>query len=854
MSVIRFTLNGRAREFRGAPKLSLLRYLRDEAELTSVKDGCSPQAACGCCTVELGGKAVLSCVTEMSRVEGAEVRTVEGLEPRAQEAFVDAFKSCGGVQCGFCIPGILLRARNLLRRVAAPTREEAARALNQHLCRCTGYKKILDAILAAGRALRGQAPPPPTREGRVGVRLPKQGLDDLVLGRKRYVADLSAPGMLHAALRLSDHPRAVVKRLDASAALAREGVLRVLVAQDVPGRRLHGLIVQDWPLLVAEGETTRYDGDVLAVAVATTREAAREAARSIRVDYEALEPVVDPAQALAASAPALHPKGNRLGASRAVKGDAEAAFKRCAHVVEGVYATQRIEHGFLETEACLAVPEPGGLTVYSQGQGVYEDRRQLAAILGVPERAVNVVLVPCGGGFGGKEDLLIQGHAALAAQLLRAPVKLELTRDESIRMHPKRHPLRMEYRLGCDADGKLLALRARILGDTGAYASVGMKVLERAAGHATGGYHVPNVDVEAVAAYTNNVPCGAMRGFGANQATFAMESAVDELCSLGGFDRWRFRYDNALTDGSTTATGQALAGGVGVRACLEAVRDAFRSARYAGLACGIKNTGIGNGMPDASEVEIAVLAPDRVEIHHGWTEMGQGVDTVAVQVVCQETGLDPAIVHVRVRTEDAAPSGMTTASRATSLVGNALIDACQRLKDELQARPLADLVGRRYRGRWTCDWTNKPGHPADGKPEVTHYSYSYAAQVAILDDAGRVAKLVAAHDAGRVINPTLFEGQIEGALHMGLGYALTEALPSKGGRLESTRLRDCGILRAREMPEVEVLAVEVADPFGPYGAKGVGEIGLVPTAAAVANALYAFDGIRRRTLPMSRKP
>ncbi|TPW20116.1 MAG: selenium-dependent molybdenum hydroxylase 1 [Elusimicrobia bacterium] len=705
------------------------------------------------------------------------------------------------------------------------------------------------------KALRAPGAPAAVPEtGRVGTRLPKYDIRSAVLGRRDYVADIRVPGMLHAAVRLSDHPRAKVLKVDAAAAQGLPGVARVLTASDVPGRRVVGLIVQDWPVMVAEGETTRYVGDVLAVAVADSRARAQEAARAVRVDYEVLEPLTSVEAALAPDAPRLHEKGNVLSVSKAKKGDADAALKACDFVHEAVYQTQVIEHAYLEPEACLAVPQGGRLTVYSQSQGVYEDRKQLAAMLGVEEGLVNVVLVPNGGGFGGKEDLLVQRHAVLAALATGKPVRLELTREESILMHPKRHALRMEYKLGCGKDGKLKALRARIWGDTGAYASVGMKVLERAAGHATGGYFVPDVDLEATAVYTNNIPNGAMRGFGANQATFAMECAVDELCALGGFDRWQFRWDNALTEGLSTSTGQVLTGGVGVRACLEAVREDFRKAKHAGLATGIKNTGVGNGMADSSEVEIAVLAPDRLEIRHGWTEMGQGVDTVAVQVVCTETGLAPGLFSVRTRTEDAAPSGMTTASRATSLVGNALIDACKALKADLAAGGLDGLVGRRYRGKWVCDWTTKPNADTHGKPVCTHYSYSYAAQVAVVDDEGRVSALVAAHDAGKVMNPTLFEGQIEGSLMMGLGYALTEDLPMEGGRPKSTRLRDCGVLRAKDMPELKVIAVEVPDPLGPYGAKGVGEIGLVPTAGAVANALFAYDGVRRRTLPMRRKP
>jgi len=848
---MKFRLNGAEKAFAGPAETSLLRWLRDEEGIISAKDGCSPQAACGCCTVELGGKAVLSCATPMRLVEGKDVVTIEGLGETAQDAFSDAFARKGGAQCGFCIPGIVMRAWNLLKGRPDPTREDVEQGLNQHLCRCTGYKKIIDSVLEAGQTLRaGKLPAPTPESGKVGTRLPKYDIKPAVLGRRPYVADMKVPGMLHAAPRLSDHPRAKVLKIDASATLAMPGVRKVLLAGDVPGRRLQGSIIQDWPVMVAIGETTCYIGDVLALVVADTRQLAQDAALAVRVEYEVLTPLTDVPSALAPDAPKLQPKGNILSVSKAKKGDVDKALSECDYVHEAVYQTQWIEHAYMECEAALAVPEDGRLIVYTQTQGVYEDRKQLSAMLAVEETKIDVVLVPNGGGFGGKEDMLAQSQAALAAHLLGKPVKLELTREQSILMHSKRHPLRMEYKLGCGKDGKLKALRARIFGDSGAYASVGMKVLERAAGHSTGAYFVPNVDVESTAVYTNNVPCGAMRGFGANQATFAMECAIDELCAKGGFDRWQFRWDNALTEGLSTATGQVLTGGVGVRATLDAVKERFKAAKHAGLACGIKNTGIGNGMPDFSEVEIVVLSKDRVEIHHGWTEMGQGVDTVAVQVVCSETGLPPALFSVRTRTSDAAPSGMTTASRATSLVGNALIDACKAFKTDLAREGLAALVGRKYRGRWVCDWTNKPGYDTHGKPVCTHYSYSYASQVAIVGDDGRVQELIAAHDAGKVVNPMLFEGQIEGSLHMGLGYAISEELVMEGGRPKSTKLRDCGVLRAKQTPKLTVIAVEVPDPIGPYGAKGVGEIGLVPTAGAVANALWAFDGKRRRTLPM----
>ena len=442
----------------------------------------------------------------------------------------------------------------------------------------------------------------------------------------------------------------------------------------------------------------------------------------------------------------------------------------------------------------------------------------------------------------------IQGQTALFAYLLKMPVKIILNREESIRLHPKRHPIRLQYELGCDEKGKLTALKARIIGDTGAYASVGAKVLERTVGHSTGAYHVPVVDLEGYAVYTNNIPCGAMRGFGVNQANFAMEGCVDELCDLGGFDRWQFRFDNALAEGSITATGQELTGGVGVRKTLQAIKNYYKDALYAGLACGIKNTGIGNGMNDESTVRIEVVSNNLVRIHHGWTEMGQGVNTVAVQIVYQETGIDPEIIEVIAETKSDTPAGMTTASRATSLLGNAIIKASAKLRGDLKNFSLSDLTGKNYNGHWVCDWTTKPGQKEH--KEITHFSYSYATQLVTLDQNGKIDCIYAAHDAGKIINPTMFEGQIEGSVHMGLGYAVSEEFAQENGVPNSFRLQACGILRAKDMPDVKVIGVEVKDPVGPYGAKGVGEIGLVPTAPAVANAFYQYDKKRRYTLPM----
>jgi len=872
---VAFTLDGQAVAYTGDPRRTLLDWLREERGITTVKDGCSGQGFCRACTVEIDGRAKLSCLTAMKTLGGKSVTTLAGLPDAARAILADAFVRHGAVQCGFCTPGYLARTRVLLTENPDPTRADVEAALRYHLCRCTGYHAIVDAVLDAAAALRGAATT--TKEaapagatavasyaaaatgGAIGRSHPKYRAHLKALGEDPFVDDLRLGGdLLHGALRFSDHPRARILSIDTEHAAAMPGVVRVLLAADVPGDRCTGLIERDWPLLVATGETTRCVGDVLALVVATDRAQARAAAAAIEVAYEVLEPVSDPAAALA-TAVHLHPGGNLLEESVVRRGgDIDAALAASAFVTSGNFTTQRIEHAFLEVEAALGRPwGDSGVEVFSGGQGVYVDRRQIASLLALRERDVKVTQVAAGGAFGGKEDLSVQGHAALAAHLLRRPVKVKLDRAESIRLHPKRHPLVLDYTVGCDKHGLLTAVRARILGDTGAYASVGGKVLERAAGHATGAYHVPCVDVVAQAVYTNNLPCGAMRGFGVPQATFALESCLDDLCAQGGFDRWQFRYDNALADGRMTATGQVLAEGVGVRATLLAVKDAYTRARWCGLACGLKNCGIGNGQADWCEVEIEIAAPERVIVKHGWTEMGQGVHTVARQVLAEAAGLDPARIEVVVCTADDAEAGMTTSSRGTSLVGNALIVAAADLWRDIVdgglttpgALPdLAPLVGRRYRGRWSFDRSTAPGAPGE---IVTHYSYSYATQLVILDDRGEIARVIAAHDAGCVINPALFRGQIQGSVHMGLGYALSENLPQQASGLPPSRLQDLGLLPMDQTPPVDVIAVEVPDPLGPYGAKGVGEVGMVPTAAAVAAALRCYDGRQRCELPLA---
>jgi xanthine dehydrogenase molybdenum-binding subunit len=848
---VELTLNGERVTASPRDGESLLELLREEFGLCSVKDGCAPEGSCGACTVIVDGKAVVSCAQKATRVEGKHVMTQEGLPDEKRRLWADCFVAAGASQCGYCSPGIVLKAEALLEKNPEPSRDEIAHALLGNLCRCTGYVKIVDAIGLVAAARRGEPPPVPDTSGRVGTRSARYNGADLALGDKTYVGDMTAKGLLHGALRFAEHPRARVIHVDTAQAKAHPGVVAVLTAADVSGDRKQGSLTKDWRQLVAEGEITAYVGDVLAVVAAETRHAAREAAELIEVEYEVLEPVTDPFEALAVDAPKLHPGGNVLSVSRVKRGDVDTALAESAHVATESYRTQIIEHAFLEPESAFVVPEPDGLLrVYSQGQGVWDDRRQIAGLLGVPEETVRVTQTTTGGAFGAKEDLNVQGHAALLALATGRPVRLTLSRKESLRFHAKRHPMWLEYTVGCDADGHLTAVRARIVGDTGAYASVGDKVLERAAGHACSAYKVPNVDVEATAVYTNNPPCGAMRGFGVNQSNFAVEGMLDILAERVGIDGWEMRWRNALDVGDRFGTGQKLGPGVGVKETLLAVRDAYRGARYAGIACGVKNTGIGNGVPEGGHVILRPESDGTVTLYHSWTEMGQGVHTVLQMIACEELGLPQAQVHVLVDTERELETGQTTASRATVLGGRAVMDAADKVKAALNGGALESLAGQEFEGKFTVDWTT----PNDADEPVTHVAYAWATQVVLLDDEGRLEKVIAAHDVGKAINPTLIEGQIEGGLHMGLGQALSEEFVVERCVPVTETLKSLHIVPPSGMPPVECILVEVPQPEGPYGAKGVGEAALVPTAAAVAGALYAFDGIRRTRLPMKDSP
>jgi len=846
---VTFTLNGREVSATAPRKRSALTVLRDGFGIYSAKPGCSPQGVCGCCVMLVGGKPRVTCTLPFRSLEGKTIVSLEGFSEEDRAILAEAFVRTGGAQCGYCTPGIAVATKALLDRAPEPAEKDIDKALKMHVCRCTGWTRIRDAIRLAGAMRRGEAPvEPPACRGGVGEDYARYEGRDLVLGERPFIDDMQRPGMLHGALVWAPYPRCRVVKIDASRALALPGVRAVALAGDFPENRKVGLIFRDWPVMIAEGEETRCSADILAAVAADTRELAYAAAALVEVEVEELTPVLTLEEAVADPANVLASTGVR-------KGDADAALAASHVVVEETFQVQCMDQAFLEPEASLVVPLPdGGLHVYSCGQGVFDDRKQLCELFEMPEEKILVELVTTGGAFGAKEDLNVQPHAAALAMKTGRPVKVSLTMAESTRYHPKRHGMRIQFTLGADDRGNFTALKALILGDTGGYASVGDKVLERAAGHAAGPYKVGAVHVDAHTIYTNNPVAGAMRGFGVNQIAFALEGCIDRVAEQLSMDAYAIRHQNALRPGDRFGTGQKIGDDVGIVATLEAIKprydEALAAGKRVGLACGAKNVGMGNGLKEVGRAVLEVRGPEEICIKTGFTEMGQGHNTVMAQFAAEATGLPASLFTVECDTRLAVEVGMTTASRGTFLGGNGVRAAAPELVAALDAvgGDVGALAGQAWRGEWWAPETHKPEDQA-AEP-VTHYGFGWATQLAIVGEDGALEEVVAAHDVGRAINPVLCAGQVEGGVHMGIGYALSEELVMKSPGIPTDKYIKLGVIKAHQTPTITPILVETASADGPWGAKGIGEIGLVPTAPAIAGALRQHDGLWRNILPM----
>lgn len=830
----------------------LLRFLRDELKLKSVKDGCS-QGACGTCTVLVDGKATKACIPMMSKMDGKEILTVEGIPEDEKEIFVYAFGQAGAVQCGFCIPGMVICAKGLLDINPDPARQEIAFALRNNICRCTGYKKIIDAVELAAQLFRdGKKVPGQNRKWKTGERVHRLDVREKVLGTGEYTDDVEMEGMLYASAVRSKYARARVLSINTSKALAVPGVTAVLTAKDIPGNVRTGHLKRDWYVLIPEGTTTKYLGDSIALVAAETEEALCKAKELVEVEYEVLTPVRNPYEAMKKDAPLVHSDGNLLAREHVCRGDAGEAIRNSKYVITKKFHTPWTEHAFLEPECAVAFPyKEDGVKVYSSDQGVYDTQRECYEMLGISPEKVYVENKLVGGGFGGKEDMTVQHHAALAAYVLKRPVKVKLTRDESILIHPKRHPMDMEFTMGCDENGIIKGVKASIISDTGAYASLGGPVLQRACTHAAGPYNYQNFEIEGRAYYTNNPPAGAFRGFGVTQSCFGLEMVLTLMAEKVGISPWEIRYRNAVRPGQELPNGQIVDASTGLAETLEAVRDIFDEHPEAGIACAMKNAGVGVGIPDTGRCILKVL-DGKLHIRSGASCIGQGLGTVLVQIAGEQTGLSREQIVYEASNSILAPdSGTTSGSRQTLITGEAVRRACILYKEAVREKQITDLEGQEFYGEYLAETDPMGSHK---KNPVSHVAYGYATQVCVLNEDGTIQKITAAHDVGKAINPLSVEGQIEGGVVMSLGFALTEQYPINEELKPTAKFGTLGLFRADKVPEVESRIVEKEGLPVACGAIGVGEITSIPTAPAVAAAYYHKNGIFEQELPLVNTP
>lgn len=929
-TLIDLVINGKPVSIQSKPGEMLSDLLRERLHMTGTKIGCN-EAECGACTVIVDDEPVLSCIYPAARTHGREITTIEGLADKDERVKSDvnkptgigdrklhplqeSFVKFGAVQCGFCIPGQIMTAYALLKRNPDPSVQEIRHALKDTLCRCAGYPTIENAILSAADAARtGEAvgsrdvalSSEPLRV--VGTMQLRPDAVDKVTGEALFTDDLHFEGMLHAAVRRAGIPSGKLVRLDISTARALAGVVSILTSEDIPGEHNHGLVIPDWPTMVGVGEQVRYVGDAVAIVAAESRIIALQAVEMIEAEFEPLPVVSDPVAAREPDAIPVHSSGNLLKHIKVRKGDIEQGFAEADTIIEHTYFTAATEHAFIEPECSIARLTPEGrMEIFVGSQIPYADRNQVARALGWSEDRVRIIGQLMGGGFGGKEDISGQIHAALLALSTGRPVKLLFDRHESLLVHPKRHATRIKVKIGARRDGMLTAVETELYGDTGAYASLGEKVMTRATTHSSGPYEVPHVRADCYAMYTNNPPAGAFRGFGVLQSAFAVESMIDRLADQLQIDPVELRRKNALRVGSTTNTGQLLRESVGLLECIDKVDAEMRRLsggdpftvrvvdgsphlkRAWGFAVAYKNTGLGGGAPDKASAEVELYQDGSLEVRTSSAELGQGLVSVLQMIVAEEFNQSVERVKVLVMDTDLTPDGgPTTASRQTYVSGNAARYAAQGLRQAIastlaekydhppeQVRfveglaqvnghsiPLGEVVaemrkeGREPRSLYEY-WA--PATRPLGQGGDMHFAFAFASQAAevevnTLTGEVRVLHVIAANDVGKVINPLGLQGQVEGGIVMGMGHTLTEEYIVEGGQVFTDRLARYRIPSIVLTPEITSFVIEHPTQEGPYGAKGVGEIVSVPTIPAITNAIYNAVGVRIDRLPVDQE-
>ncbi|NLZ67452.1 MAG: selenium-dependent xanthine dehydrogenase [Spirochaetales bacterium] len=830
---------------------NLLSFLRDDLHLVGTKDGCS-EGACGACTVIVDNKATKACVFKLSRLENKEVITIEGLSEREKEIYSYSFSIVGAVQCGYCTPGMIMCAKALIDQNNNPTRDDVKKAIRGNICRCTGYIKIEDAILLAAKLFRDNASVESVKQLSL-ENIQQQRVDAVTkaMGQGLFVDDITLEGMVYAKAIRPKFARERIISINTKKAEEDESCVKVITAKDVPCN-MSGHILKDWPVLIKEGDITSYQGDAIALVVSDSKQELDRIATLVEIEEEELEGVFTIEDALKDEIKVHEGRSNVLVTEVIKRGDIKQALDNSDYVLEDTFSTPHTEHAFMEMECAIGVynPENKGVIVYTGSQSVYDEQREISHILNLSKEQVTCKSCFVGGGFGGKEDMSVQHHAALASYLLHRPVKVKLTRQESLIVHPKRHPMIMSLRLGANKDGKITGLECTIDADTGAYASLGGPVLQRACTHASGPYNYQNIQVIGRALYTNNVPSGAFRGFGVTQSCFAFEALLNKMAEKVGLDGYQIRLINALKPGDVMPNGQITSQDTGLIECLKAVKDAYyEKDGIKGIACAFKNSGIGVGNEDVGRCILSVEG-GKVHIRTSASCMGQGLATVTTLIVQKVLGLELSqIVAENPDTARTPDSGTSTASRQTVFTGEATRRAALKLKEALNGRTLLEAEGMEV-----YDEFNFPTDPITStKPHpVSHLAYSYSAQVTKLDSEGKVIKITASSDAGNVINPTAIEGQVEGGVVMGMGFALTEKFPLEKGIVKS-KYGTLGLLRATDVPEIKTIFVHGPEvsPYA-FGAKGIGELCTIPTAPSIQNAYYNKDKLFRTSLPLEK--
>ena len=851
-----FFVNGK--EVTVAKKQKLLRYLRDELRLTSVKDGCS-EGACGACTVLIEGEPCRACIPDTERLEGKHVLTVEGLSDFEKAAFTFAFGEAGAVQCGFCIPGMVLCGKGLLDKCPDPTEAQIRFAIRNNYCRCTGYVKIVAAIRLAGQILReGKIPLPSATDWKIGSRVHRLDVEEKVLGYGKYPDDYYLDGMCYGSAVRSKYPRARLRGIDPSAALRLPGVIGVYTAADIPGEIKVGHLKHDQYTLIPIGGLIHYLGDPLCLVVAETQEILEKAKKLVKIDYEVLPAVHNIQEAATDKELVFDEETTNVQAYKHVsRGNATEAIAKAKHVISHHFETPWTEHAFLEPECAVAyIDDDGDVFLYTTDQSSHTTLHECTMVLGDKKCKVQNALV--GGGFGGKEDMSVQHHAAMLARLTGRAVKVKLSRQESLLVHPKRHHFEMDFTIGCDENGKILGVKAKVASDTGAFASLGGPVLERACTHAAGPYAYENFEIEGTAYYTNNPPAGAFRGFGVTQTCFAIETLLNMMADEIGISPWEIRMRNAIRPWGVLPNGQIVDDSTGLVETLEVIKpyydEAVAAGKPVGLACAMKNAGVGVGIPDTGRCKLIVEADGKLHIYSGASCIGQGLGTVLVQMIVSNTDLSrDDIVYERSNTWIAPDSGDTSGSRQTLVTGEACRRACEKLMEaKKQVSSLADLEGQVFYGEYLAK-TDPLG--ANVPNPVSHVAYGYATQLCILDPkTGLVEQMVAAHDVGKAINPLSCEGQIEGGVVMSMGYALTEQYQFDNNCKPINKYGTLGLFRAHQTPPIKAIVVDKPGLNVACGAIGIGEITSIPTAPAIADAYYRLDGERRYELPLCNTP